>query len=70
MTYRPTFVFGTEIDEATAQWFEEQQGDEMSLEDIVDVCATLNVKAKLRNEQGSHVGDVDSSGDFNLNPRP
>jgi hypothetical protein len=65
--YYPTYAIRPDLDEGTAKWLREQQGDgPLSKEDVTDVCATFRVSAELRDEAGWLVGSVDERGDYRV----
>lgn len=65
--YYPTYALREDLDETTADWLREQQGDgPLALEDVTDVCATFRVSAELRDEAGWLRGRVDQRGDYQL----
>lgn len=65
--YYPTYAIRPDLEEGTARWLREQQGDgPLAVEDVTDVCATFRVSAELRDEAGWLLGCVDEHGDYRI----
>lgn len=65
--YYPTYRLREDLDEETARWLGEQQGDgPLELIEVTDVCASVKVSAELKNEAGFLVGRVDAYGNYRL----
>jgi hypothetical protein len=63
--YYPTYGLREDLDPSDASWLADQQGHgPLELADITDVCATLGVRADLRDEVGFLIGRVDAKGDY------
>jgi hypothetical protein len=67
--YYPTYVETNETPEDWHDWLVGVQSADhraSELETITDVCATAKCRAELRDESGTLVGHVDTSGDWRL----